>query len=265
MEYWICCECQQAFFDSNSDDVLNGRWTDTGRTGDAGIGGLHSDAVIPALGHDWHYEHIDNNHHSKTCSRCGENEVEECSYVVNTVAPVGLRRGYTSHECEGCDYTYYDNFDFTRYEGATFNESNKHLIPYSFTNKTYTIEASVHLPTSYSNRGGVIVGSYGLSESINLEIYNNGCPRVYIVSGGAVHDHVFTTDIRSDGITNLAVTIESERQIGLYVDGVLKESVAIDYEIPTVGRQLAVGGDYRNLNSMYFRGTLYALSIYKDI
>lgn len=265
LEYWVCCDCHQVFFDSNSSDVLTGQWTDTGCTGDVGIGGLHSEAFVPALGHDWHYEYIDDNHHSKICSRCDLSEIEECSYVVNTISPTGLRRGYTSHECEECNYTYYDNFDFSLYNGATFDESNKHLIPYSFTNKTYTIEASIHLPTSFSGRGGVIVGSYGLNECINLEIYNNGCPRVYIVSNKITHDHIFTTDIRSAGIVNLAVTIQSEQQICLYINGILKETISIDYVVPAIGRSLTVGGDYRNLNNMYFRGTLYALSIYKDV
>lgn len=46
-EYWVCCICHEHFFDGDSDDVLNGSWSETGMTADHGSGGIPEDAVIP--------------------------------------------------------------------------------------------------------------------------------------------------------------------------------------------------------------------------
>lgn len=52
-EYWVCCLCHEAFFDSQSDDVHNGEWVETGVTADHGEGGVNEDAIIPRIVYEY--------------------------------------------------------------------------------------------------------------------------------------------------------------------------------------------------------------------
>lgn len=187
-------------------------------------------------------------------------------YEESIVEPNGERRGYTVHTCRICGDYYYSDYDFSLYSGIQFNAANKRLIPYSFNAKNYTIELSFNLPKNYSSRGGVLVGNYGSGDGFNLEIYNNGKPRLYFLSDSTAYDYVFSTDIRSDGIVNLAITFSEKDSAKLYIDGVFKEEKQLDdFSIKTIGRKLCVGGDYRSSNSQFFKGTLYSVSVFNDI
>lgn len=192
---------------------------------------------------------------------------ENHNYESSVTAPSAPRRGYTTHTCSYCDDSYIDSFDFSEYEGVTFAANhNKHLIPYSFGHDTYTIEASLNLPTSFTSRGGVVLGSYGLDASFNLEINANGQVRLYFVDEeGTASDYHFNEDIRSSGVKNIAVTIVSNSNARLYVDGVFKQQITLNNAIPVIGQRLNVGGDNRTNNTQYFKGTLYAVSIYRDV
>ena len=188
------------------------------------------------------------------------------TYEETIINPNGERRGYTLHKCKICGDYYYSDIDYSLYSGIQFNSTNKRLIPYSFNAKSYTIEASFNLPKSHSSRGGVLIGNYGSGDGFNLEIYYNGKPRLYFLSDSTVYDYVFNTDIRSDGVINIAITFSENDSAKLYVDGVLKETKELtDFTIPNIGRKLCVGGDYRSENGQYFKGTLYSISVFNDI
>ena len=264
-EYWVCCECHKSFFSDDVEDIENGTWNETGSSGYDGIGGLTEDAFIPALGHDWINSFSqDGNYHIKDCSRCLDHQEHEC--VTSIIQPSGLRRGYTLHHCKECDDSFYEQFDFSQFNGVTFNTYNKHIIPYLFDSKIYTINASIRLPKTYSSRAGVVVGGcYSVSSGFNIEINTNGRPRIYIVNENVVTDITFDTDIRDDTVKTISITLESEKQLCLFVDGILKETKTISCIIPYIGKHFAIGGDFRNSNAQYFKGSIYALSIYKSI
>ena len=241
--------------------------------------------VIPALGHDW----VDVPAQAATCvpgwtayrycTRCetreGYEELDataEHNYVEQTVAPDGASRGYTNHICNVCgDIQGRSDYDYSLYSGVDFSQAGKFLLPQNFESPVYTIEASIQLSTAITGRGGVVLGNYdNKNAGFNFEIYNGGKPRLFFMTvvgkTTTKYDYVFDTDIRSDdSVKNLAFTIQSG-EAKLYIDGVLAETKELaDFAIPEPGRSLVLGGDNRAGNSQGFVGTIYSVSIFRDI
>ena len=238
---------------------------------------------IPALGHDW--EEVEGKEPTCVagwteylhCLRCGIKEgytelepVSDHTYTDEVVAPDGEARGYTNHVCSVCGDTYRSDYDYSLYSGVDFSNEGKFLLPYNIESSVYTIEAAIQLDPSVSARAGVVMGNYdGTNEGFNFEIYNGGKPRLYFAVGTGknrkTYDYRFNTDIRSEQVLNLTITIE--RGIAtLYIDGILTETVELDdFDIPSPGRSLVLGGDNRAGNSQSFQGTIYSASLFRDI
>ncbi len=140
----------------------------------------------------------------------------------------------------------------------------KTTLPYA----PVTFEVSLNLPSGFSsvNRGGVILGNYdGTSkDGINLEIYTNGHPRLYYKVGSTGYSYVFNTDIRSNKITHLAVTIDGKIAT-LYINGVLKETTELTVGIPKLTSGYYLGNDQRTDSAQYFKGTIYSVNMFSDI
>ena len=251
-----------------------------GRNFDGEYQVIDGDVVLPALGHD--LVHVDaqpatcvEGHTAYDyCTRCDYSTAYDIlpatdphSYVESTVEPVGEARGYTLHTCSVCGDFYRTNFDYSLYAGVDFTTAGKFAIPYNFDASVYTIEASVQLDPSYSSRAGVLIGNYdGTNPGFNLEVYTNGHLRLYFkINKNTSYSHILNTDIRSESIVNLAVTIE--RGIAkVYLDGVLTETQELaDFDMPAIGRSLVLGGDNRTGNSQSFKGVVYSATIFRDI
>lgn len=159
--------------------------------------------------------------------------------------------------------------DFSTDTGRTFSAASTEMIPYFFTGTPLTIEATVHLPTNYANRGGVIVGNYnyGGKQTVNLEVYTKGKPRLFLENGkGNSWSIWFETDIRSAGPRRIAFTIGDQNgECKLYLDGQLAETKPMPCAMPVIRDTLLLGSDYRSGNAQYFKGRIYALSIYEGI
>ncbi len=195
-----------------------------------------------------------------------DSETEVHDYVTETVEAGETNRGYTRYTCKNCGDTYYRNINFEGYTGKTFTANDEYYIPYNFVNHDITIEAAISVPTVGSDRMGTIVGSYVDSKTDNiwnLEIYTKGRPRLYYRVDGVAYTCQFSTDVRSDDIKNIAVTVDDTKAC-LYVEGVLKETKTLTKAFAITGDRLRLGGDYRSNNAQYFRGTLYYLNIYTD-
>ena len=111
--------------------------------------------------------------------------------------------------------------DYSAYTGKQFTAQTTALLPYFFTGGPLTIEAVVRVPSSVTGRGGVIVGNYdyGDKQTLNLEIYTEGRVRLYFERGDSTYSIVFDTDIRSDALRRIAVTIgEKNGACALYID-----------------------------------------------
>lgn len=136
--------------------------------------------------------------------------------------------------------------------------------PLSAMPKTY--EIMLQLPTSYRERAGILLGNYngGNGNFLNLEIYTNGQPRLWYKIGTTAYYHLFKTDVRSEGITQLALTIDG-LTVNLYVNGQLKETATLAVEIPQTLANYYIGADSRTENAQPFKGTIYSVNLFSDV
>ena len=151
--------------------------------------------------------------------------------------------------------------------GKTFKgEEDVFSIDSSFDVTPKTFEASFILPKSYDKRAGVLIGNYDGSgaEQINIEIYTGGKPRLYYKRAGKAYTYLFNTDVRSDSLTNLALTIDGLTAL-LYINGELKETVNLPLEFANVTEGFKIGADNRDSGVQYFAGTLYSVNLFKDV
>lgn len=131
----------------------------------------------------------------------------------------------------------------------------------------HTFEAVIRAPKNIDERIGVIVGNYDGSTDVqvNMEIYSNGKPRLYIQKGYETLWCVFQVDIRSDKPVHIAITIDGDVAT-LYVDGVMTATNHITLTMPEGAvHNLVVGGDNRTGNTQYFKGEIYSVRIFSDV
>lgn len=148
--------------------------------------------------------------------------------------------------------------------GMTFDATS--AIPIDLSSAPLTLEATINVPKSMSSRAGVIVSNYGIDDknAISLEIYTNGQVRLFVVNKGLRSDCLFSTDIRSDDKTHIAVTVTG-KTASLYVNGKLAESKSLASSLPDISNNFVIGGDNRSGNAQYFKGTIYSVSLFKDV
>ena len=158
--------------------------------------------------------------------------------------------------------------DPASWEGRRFTASDRLMIPCFFTQSPLTVEASLTLPASLSDRGGVLWGCYGDGDqAVNLEIYTGGRLRLYMKNGDkSVHNLLFDTDLRGKGIRHIALTVPAKGgSCCLYLDGDLAEQKTMPCALPEMGDRMLLGGDYREGNPQYFKGVLYSLTVYRGV
>ena len=136
-----------------------------------------------------------------------------------------------------------------------------------------TYEAVITLPKDLSGRGGVIFGIYGSGNpNFNFEISENGKPRLYLQDADGAYVSVYpNVDVRTGEPVHIAITIEnfdSEAQTGdvkCYINGELKTTdtaAALRAAFPVAGVRL--GGDHREKNEQYFKGSITYAAAYAD-
>jgi len=158
--------------------------------------------------------------------------------------------------------------NFTDVNAGLFFTSEREV--YKVTDKlatrTATIEVNLQLPKSVSSRGGTVLGNYngGSKNQFNLEIYTNGRPKLWFQKAGKKYSCQFKTDIRSDNMVNLTITI-SGTTAKLYLNGKLKETKKLTTSLANVTSDFRIGGDRRKGNSNYFKGTIYSVNVFSDV
>ncbi len=147
--------------------------------------------------------------------------------------------------------------------GKTFGTYKELQNALSVSGKPLTIEATIMLDKSFNDRAGVIVGNYEGSKNdiVNIEVSTYGHIRLYLRNGGQVADHTFKTDIRSDEKTHIAVTFE-DKVAKLYINSVLTETATLSVSVPEINDTMWIGGDSRNGNNQFFKGTIYSVNIF---
>lgn len=154
-------------------------------------------------------------------------------------------------------------------EGITFSASAEPIhVPVFGTGTPITIEATLQLSSSFTGRGGVILGNYSSGSSvINLEVHTGGRVRLFFgESETKTYNVFFDVDIRGNTAKQIAVTIpEKGGTCRLYIDGILADEQTMPCDIPPVLDKLLLGGDYRNGNTQYFKGRIYSLAIFDGV
>lgn len=199
----------------------------------------------------------------------------ESSWIVDR-EPTELVNGLSHKECIVCGTVLArheisntrkdgENIEFSRTDGLVINSANDAVNIGNLNSAPMTFEALIQLNPSYSNRAGVILGSYDgtNADGINIEIYTNGNPRLYYKVGEIGYSYVFTTDIRSEAITHIAITLDGLTAC-LYVNGTLVEKVTLKAAVPSVTEDFYIGNDARN-SEQYFKGIIYGVAIFDDI
>ena len=158
------------------------------------------------------------------------------------------------------------NVDLSEKAGLTFKSEADALSTGILPSSPLTFEALIQLAPGYSNRAGVVAGSYdgGNGDAINFEIYTNGKPRLYYKVGGVGYSCVFNTDIRSKTLTHIALTIDG-LNAKLYVNGALAEETTLSVAVPEVVASFNIGNDTRPAGGQYFKGTIYGVTIFDDV
>ena len=159
-----------------------------------------------------------------------------------------------------------EHFDYTGHAGLTFGSESDSVSVDSLASAPLTFEAVIQLDPDQTVRGGVIFGSYdgGSLAAFNVEIYNNGNPRIYYKISGIGYSYVFKTDVRSESLTHIAITIDG-LVARLYVNGKYCESLKMEKPVPTVTENYQIGNDRRPASGQYFKGTIYSVSLFDDV
>ena len=145
-------------------------------------------------------------------------------------------------------------------------ESKGYAIDTVFDSTPRTIEAMIQLDKTYNLRAGVVLGNYDGSKAnqLNVEIYTSGRPRLYYSIGASTYSYIFNTDIRSDKLTHMAITVDG-LAAHLYVNGELRETMALKAALPDTVANLKIGHDNRTGTQQYFAGTIYSVNLFSDV
>ena len=129
-----------------------------------------------------------------------------------------------------------------------------------------SIEAVINVPKKISERAGVIVGNYDNSKNaqLNLEIVENGRVKLFFNTGKEKVDCTFSKDIRSSSPVHIAVTVNGKAAT-LYVNGEKTETKTLSEVYKGSTDNFKVGGDNREGNTRYFKGTIYSVTLFSDI
>ncbi|MBR5271580.1 MAG: hypothetical protein IKV64_05275, partial [Clostridia bacterium] len=163
-------------------------------------------------------------------------------------------------EIAAVDYTISDS-------GLKFSSAiDAYTIDETFASKPKTFEVTFTLPKSVNERAGVLIGNYdgSAAEQINVEIYTNGMPRLYFKTNNKAYTYLFSTDVRSDSNTHLAITVDGLIAT-LYINGVAKETIPLGAEIANAFSNYKIGADNRISNPQPFKGTIYSVAMFDDV
>ena len=154
-------------------------------------------------------------------------------------------------------------------EGVALGVNDLDYIDKPFEESVNTFEATIRLPKNYPHfiRGGVIMGSSGFqSKYVNYEVYTNGNPSVVYKAGSTAYRKTFDqVNVATGEFTHLAFVNDKEADtLTCYVNG--KVAQVLEGAIPEVVsmRPGVLGGDFRDGNTMQFRGEIKNIALYSD-
>ena len=233
------------------------------------------------FGEEVYYEGSETQHANKhyECKNCGYWKITEEYHKggewICDKEPTETENGICHNNCVICGQLVETmeiskaldtNYEADKTTGKKFTASADTLVPVTMTKTPRTFEATVLLPKTVKDRGGVIIGNNGNSGGtpINFEIHTNGKPKLFYMVGKTRADLEFKTDIRSNDPVHIAITI-GDTKATLYVNGKATESINLPFAYPESTSGYTVGGDSRKGNDQYFKGTIYSVNVFDDV
>lgn len=162
------------------------------------------------------------------------------------------------------------NEEYSDVDGLSFNENTLYRVNKNLNTLPYSFETEILLPPSYSSRGGVIFGNYGISSSLSIEIATNGVPRLFFTNSENIDKSIFfyNVDVRTGDFAHLTITIDkNNKQFNCYLNGVLGETSNdyFEYKNEIINNSFILGGDNRAGNVQYFKGYIKSFTAFTDL
>ena len=161
----------------------------------------------------------------------------------------------------------------TELNGMTFESGKYAFIDGSFKNNApFTIEATILVPTTVTDRAGIIVGNYNDTQTyFSFEIIANGVPRFCFTSeNNGVIDYKFgKLHVNTGEVVHLALTYDpTTGDLSCYVNGGEQvhstKTAQYKYNSEIFTSLLVMGNDLRGGSAQYFKGTIGNLAIYSN-
>ena len=162
-----------------------------------------------------------------------------------------------------------DYADNTVYAADVYYKSNGAL---NVSEGARSFSTFVYLPetfnTASTRRAGVILGNYsGSGTCFNLEVKNNGNPRIYHVGAKGSLDWTVNANIQTGDFAHLVFTIDADGNGVCYINGevVGTKTGITTFDPSIINAEFFIGGDKRSGNTNYFKGRIGEIAIYSDV
>lgn len=162
----------------------------------------------------------------------------------------------------------------TTLNGMTFEANKYAIIDGSFANNAIlTVEATLLVPKTQTDRVGVIFGNYNdNSNYFSFEILANGVPRLCFPSqsNGVVDIKFDKLSVNTGEVVHVAITYDPTTGLAIcYLDGgaqaQTKTLSKYNYNTSANDTLLVLGNDLRIGSAQYFKGTIGSVAIFTDV
>ncbi len=166
-------------------------------------------------------------------------------------------------------------------EGMTFPAENLYPLAKDVEKGPLTFEAVIRLPKGYAERAGMFVSSFGVDKTTSISLQFNSAKVLelyYELPTAKNVRHKFTdipvTLVSTGEWVHIAVVKDDAAgQVHAYINGELVQTAsnapqAYGHDNPAEGvtpMPFCVGGDYRNGNTVNWKGEIREIALYADV
>ena len=138
--------------------------------------------------------------------------------------------------------------------------------PEEFVSFLITIEISEEIS---SKRAGVLIGNYsGLRPCLNIEIVEGGIVRFYSINEKAIITDLLFNDARVPFCKKTQIALVDNYKKGrieCYIDGKMVQYINTKRDNSFRLESLIIGGDLRDHNEQFFKGSIYNVAVFNSI
>ena len=161
----------------------------------------------------------------------------------------------------------------TTLDGMTFEANKYAIIDGSFGNNSIlTVEATILIPETFTERVGVIAGNYNDNNNyFSFEVLANGVPRFCFPSesNGVVDVKFEKLAVNTGRVVHLAITYDPTTGLATcYINGEHGQTRTLakyTYNKTANDTLLVLGNDLRKGSAQTFKGTIGSLAIFSDV